>query len=136
VKGDRVVRAGAAGTLVFVATAVLGVFAQIARPLAAGVALVLFGVGAIGMLAAVVIAAGRSRTDAIGIGGLFFLSGSTPAPVRRVLLGCWAAQVIVGLATALARPYSSAAFGVLAPVAGLAACGLWSARSGQFGPRT
>lgn len=133
---ERIVQLSVAATGVFAVTALLGVAVPAARPVAVVVALALFVAGAAGMLGALVIAAGRSRTEAIGIGGLFFLSGSAPPEIRRLLIGCFAAQVAVGVGTALARPYSSAAFGVLAPVAGLAACGLWSARSGQFGPRS
>ncbi|HVE93854.1 MAG TPA: hypothetical protein VNB24_02960 [Acidimicrobiales bacterium] len=132
---ERIVRTTVAATTVFVVTAVLGVAVEPARPVAVAVALVLFVGGAVGMLAAVVVAAGRSRTDSIGIGGLFFLAGVAPATVRRILIGCFAAQSFVGVATAIARPYSTAAFGVLAPVGGLAACGLWAAKHGQFGPR-
>lgn len=133
---ERIIRTAVVCTAVFAITAVLGTVVDAARPVAVAVAVILFAAGAVGMLAAVVIAAGRSRTDAIGIGGLFFLTGAAPAAVRRILVGCLAAQVAVGFATSIARPYTSAAFGVLAPVAGLAACGLWAARHGQFGPRT
>lgn len=78
----------------------------------------------------------RSRTDAIGIGGLFFLAGGcAPAPVRRSLLGALALQVAVALATAAARPYTNLAAGVLVPVFGVALCGLWASRYGIFEPR-
>ena len=133
---DRLARVSVVATALFALTAVLGIVSSPARPLAVVVALALFVGGTIGMIAAVVIGAGRSRSDNVSIGGLFFLAGTAPAAVRRTLLGCFAAQVAVGLGTAAARPYSSAAFGVLAPVAGLAACGLWAARHGEFGPRT
>ena len=135
VTSQGIVRASLVTTIVFSTTALFGVVVDAARPVALVVALGLFVAGTGGMLAAVVIAAGRSRRDAIGIGGLFFLSGSAPPSVRRVLQSCLGAQVLVALATAVARPYSSAAFGVLAPVAGLAACGLWAARFGEFAPR-
>jgi hypothetical protein len=133
--GDRILRVSVATTIAFAVTAILGLVSSAARPIAAAVALAMFVGGSIGMLAALVVAAGRSRKNEIGIGGLFFLVGAAPGPVRRVLLGCFAAQVVVGLGTAIARPYSSAAFGVLAPVAGLAGSGLWGARYGEFGPR-
>jgi len=135
VTSANIVRVTVAATAIFAITAVLGVAVDAARPVAVVVAVVMFVFGAVGMLAAVVIAAGRSRTDVIGIGGLFFLAGSAPPAVRRILVGCLAAQVAVAVATAIARPYSSAAFGVLAPVGGLAACGIWAARHGRFGPR-
>lgn len=118
----------------FTATAALG--APFMRGVAAVVAVAMFAGGTFAMGAALVIAAGRSRTEAIGIGGLFFLQDSAPDVVRRQLLGSLVVQVAVGLATAAARPYTASALGVLAPVAGLGLAGLWAARLGTFGPRT
>ena len=43
------------------------------------VSLVLFAVGMVVFVWAYAVAVGRSRTDLIGIGGLFFLAGSAPA---------------------------------------------------------
>jgi hypothetical protein len=87
-------------------------------------------------VAAYATAVNRSRTDAIGIGGLFFLAGDVaPDTVRRNLLAALAAQTGVALVTAAARPFTSLAFGVLVPVYGLALTGLWAARRGRFEPR-
>lgn len=78
----------------------------------------------------------RSRTDAIGIGGLFFLAGVTaPTPVRRTLLGSLVAQVLVALGAAAARPYSLLAASALVPIFGLGLCGYWAAHYGRFGLR-
>jgi hypothetical protein len=55
--------------------------------------------------------------------------------VRAALLGSLAVEVVVALATAAARPYTSVASGILVPVYGLALCGLWAARHGRFAPR-
>ena len=91
---------------------------------------VLFGVSFLRAVA-------RSRTDAIGIGGLYFLAGGTaPAPVRKALLWSLAIEVVVALGTAFARPYTNLAAGVLVPVYGLSLCGLWASTHGTFGPRT
>jgi hypothetical protein len=86
-------------------------------------------------LSAYAIAIGRSRFDAIGIGGLYFLAGSAPAPVRRLLLGALAVQTVVAFATAGARPFSALAFGILVPMFGLGLSGRWGARYGNFDPR-
>ena len=73
--------------------------------------------------------------EELSVAGVFFLSGSAPAPVRRALLGDLTVQVVVALATATARPYTPLAFGVLVPVFGLGMCGLWGATAGRFPPR-
>ena len=100
------------------------------------VSLVLFAVGCVTFLWAFAIAVNRSRTDAIGIGGLFFLQDSAPRPVQVRLLGALAVQVVVAVATAAVHPFTSQAFAVLAPMFGLGMAGLWGARYGHFEPRT
>lgn len=134
---DPIVRASWAGTLVFVATAAAAVATRAAAVPAAAVALLLFAVGIAVFFWAYAIAVRRSRTDAIGIGGLFFLAGeaTAPAATKRALLVSLGVQTVAGLATAGARPFTSLAFGVLVPLYGLALTGLWGARHGTFGPR-
>jgi hypothetical protein len=133
---NAVVRASWIGTVVFTVTAVAAVVEESARAIAATVALLLFAAGIAAFVWALVVAAGRSRTDAIGMGGLFFLAGTTaPAATRRPLLASLAAQVVVALASASVRPFTSVAFGVLVPMYGLGLAGLWGARHGVFGPR-
>lgn len=123
-------------TAVFALTAIAAVPFGFARAVAGAVAITLFGAGTLAMCVALVIAAGRSRTAQIEIGGLFFLTGTAaPADVRRSLLVCLLAQVAVGLATAGARPFTSSALGVLVPIAGLGLMGLWGARHGTFPER-
>ncbi len=99
------------------------------------VALGLFVAGVVAMGATLVIAAGRSRTENIAIDGLFFLARSAPKPVQRSLMTSFAAQCVIGLVTAALRPYTTSAFGVLVPIAGIGLAGLWGARHGTFGPR-
>ena len=84
---------------------------------------------------AMVVAARRSRAETIGVGGLFFMTGSAPQWARRRLLGLLAAQVVVAVAAASVRPFTPLAFGTLAPMLGLGCCGLWTARHGWFPPR-
>ena len=123
------------GTVLFSVTAVAATVFDELRWLAAVVALTLFGVGCVVFLVAFALAVERSRTDAIGIGGLYFLVGSAPSSTQRHLLGSLAVQVVVGLATAAIRMFTSLAFGTLIPVFGLALAGLWGARYGEFESR-
>jgi len=126
----------AVGTAVFVAVAVAATVAPDAVGGAAvAVDLALFALGVAVFLQAYAIAVQRSRYDAIGIGGLYFLAGAAPRSVRWRLNGLVVVQLSVALATALARPFSRLAFGVLVPMFGLGLAGLWGARYGQFPPR-
>jgi hypothetical protein len=132
------VRAALWGTAVF---AVMAVVAAALPDTFGGPALVLdvvlFAAGCVLFALAFLRAADRSRTDAIGIGGLFFLAGDVAPPaIRNRLIGALVVQVVVGLATAGVRPYTNLAAGTLVPVFGLGLCGLWAARHGRFGPRS
>ena len=129
---DAEVRAAVVGTSLFSASAIAAVVERGVRPAATVVALGLFTVGIGLFFWAYAIAVGRSRTDAIGIGGLFFLSECAPKAVQRSLMASLAVQVAIGITTAALRPYTSSAFGVLAPIAGLGLAGLWGARHGAF----
>ena len=135
-QGSRIILASRVGTVVFVVTSVAAVIDRDLFGLAAVVVdLVLFLIGCVVFLWAFGVAVGRSRTDAIGIGGLYFLQGSAPRAVQVALLVPFAVQVAVALVTAGLRPFTSLAFGVLVPMFGLAQAGLWGARYGHFGPR-
>lgn len=134
--GARIVLASRVGTAVFVVTAVAAVIDRDTFGLVAvAVDLVLFLVGCVVFLWAFGVAVGRSRTDAIGIGGLYFLQGSAPKPIQVALLVPFAVQVGVALVAAGLKPFTSLAFGVLVPMFGLAQAGLWGARYGHFGSR-
>ncbi len=80
-------------------------------------------------------AVGRSRTELVDVAGLFLLLGSAPRRTRRWLWGAVAAQVVVGVATAASRPYTSLAFGVLAPMWAYGLTVLWNATYGAFPAR-
>lgn len=134
--GGRIITVSRIGTAVFTVTAVLAVVDRdLFGVLAVAVDLVLFFVGCVVFLWAFGIAVNRSRTDAIGIGGLYFLAGSAPKDVQRALMVPFGVQVVVALVTAGLRPFTSLAFGVLVPMFGLAQAGLWGARYGTFGSR-
>jgi len=136
-EGRRIIQASWAGTAVFTIASVLGVAAP--RPfsgLSSAVSAALFTGGCVVFVAAFLLAVRRSRTDDITVAMLFFLmGGGTPRPVRRRLLASLAVEVVVAVAAAAARPFTSQATGVLAPMWGLSLCGLWAARHGRFKPR-
>ena len=133
--GARIIRWSWLGTAIFAVTAIGDVVTPVFKVPAFVVAVAMFAGGTGLFLAALVIAARRSRDAEIGMGGLFFLQGAAPPAVQRHLLGSLAAEVAVAFATASARPYTSLAFGILAPLYGLGLAGLWGARHGTFGPR-
>jgi hypothetical protein len=141
VAGRRIIQASLAGTAVFTLVAVVeAVVMGWMRPVGVAVDLTLFFVGCVMFLWSYGAAVGRSRTDEIGVGGLYFLGGAVaPATVRWLLDGALAVSVVVALVTALAttsaRPYTPLAFGVLVPMFGVGSNGMWAARHGHFGPR-
>jgi len=133
--GRGIIRASWAGTIAFGVATVLGVVAP--DPLAwlgFAVSLTLFFAGCGIFVWSFVLAVGRSRTDEIAVANLYLLSGA-PSAVRSQLFGSLAVEIIVAFGTAAARPYTIAATAILAPVYGLALCGLWAARYGTFPPR-
>jgi hypothetical protein len=135
--GARLLRTSDVVTVAFSVVAIASALAlDRLKILIVVVSLVLFAVGCVTFLWAFAIAVNRSRTDAIGIGGLFFLQDSAPRPVQVRLLGALAVQVVVAVATAAVHPFTSQAFAVLAPMFGLGMAGLWGARYGHFEPRT
>ena len=134
--GSGIVLLSWVGTGVFAAVATIATLLpdEAAKP-AAVVDGLLFTVGVVAFLWAYGIAVSRSRTDAIGIGGLFFLAGSAPKVVRVRLLVAVAVQVVLAVVSASIRPYTAVAFGILVPMFGLGLTGLWGAKHGTFPPR-
>lgn len=128
--GRRIVELSLAGTVLFAATilpaaAGVGVF----RVPAAVVSLALFAVSIPLALHALARAALRTarQEEQIGVGGLFFLQGSAPKPVRWLLLSSLAVSVAVCIAAAAREP-----FGILQPVFPLSLTAEWAARYGTF----
>ena len=132
---DPLVRASWSGTAAFVVTAAVAVGVDGARPVAVAVAVVLFVIGTVACLVALARAAGRSRTETLSVPGIFFLQGSAPTDVRRHLLASLAVEVVTAFTAAGLRPYTSLAFGILAPMYGLGMAGLWGATRGAYAPR-
>ncbi len=132
----RIVQVSWLGTALLAVTAVPAAIAPHTFVAAAVfVSLALFVAGTVAFFWAYLVAIGRSRTDLIGMGGLFFLAGSAPRSVQRSLWASFGVEVVVAVATASARPFTPLAFGVLAPMFGLGVMGLWGAKFGTFPPR-
>lgn len=136
IEGERIVHASWTGTAVFGVTAVVAALVPAADLPALVVSLGLFTAGTVAFFVAYARAVTRSRTEQLGVMALFFLEGAVaPRPVRRLLMGSFAVQILVAAATAAARPNTSLAFGILAPVYGLALAGVWGAYHGTFPAR-
>ena len=133
--GSGLVRLSWTGTAVTCVTAVANAVTgdRDHYALSAAPALVMLAVGSGAFLWAFALAVERSRTEEIGVGGLFFLEGCAPRRVQVVMLASVAVQTVVPLAVAVVRPFT--AFAVLAPVWSLGLAGLWGARHGTFPPR-
>jgi hypothetical protein len=135
VTGQGVIRASWAGTIAFAVGTVAGVVApDQLKWFGFAVSLALFVAGCAVFVWSFGLAVSRSRTDEIAVANLYLLSGA-PSPVRAQLFGSIAVEIIVAFGTAAARPYTIAATAILAPVYGVALCGLWAARYGTFPPR-
>lgn len=135
-QGGLIMKASWVGTFLLVVTAVPAMIApdRLVDPYVV-VSLILFVIGVVVFLVAFWCAVGRSREETIAVTELFFLVGPVPARVRWNLLGSFAVQVVVALVAAITRIYTPTAFGILAPIYGLAMVGLWSSRYGVFAPR-
>ena len=132
---DRIVRFAVLGGVVhLVATVIAVVAVDDVGPAFATVALALFGIGIAAFVRTMLTVAGRSRTEVLSVGGIWFLTDA-PKDVKRTLLTVLAVEVVVAIAGSSFRPYSVLAFGVFAPVHGLGMCGLWSAERGAFPKR-
>jgi len=136
VTGERILQTATWSTVVLALTAAAAVAwpDTMAVPYAV-VAIVAFVAGCAAFLWSFAIALGRSRTEELSVAGLYFLTGSAPKAVQRRLLGALAAQSVIAVAAAAARPFTTVAFGVLAPMLGLGLVGLWGARYGTFPER-
>ena len=135
--GEAIVQLSWGSTLVFTISSIVGLLGPESWATAsAGVSISLFVVGCVVFLVAYGYAVWRSRLDSMGVGGLFFLAGSAPTPIRRSLLGSLAVQLVVAFGAASLEPFTAAAFGILAPILPLGLCGLWGARYGWFEPRS
>lgn len=134
VPGARVVRLALGATALFGLVQLVAVVVPHGPALAVAVAvsLALFAAGVVLFLWGFLVAAGRSRDDAVSLPGLYLLKGTAPAEVRRALLGTVVAQVVIAVVTAAIRPFTPVAFGILVPLFGVGTTGFWAARHGTF----
>ena len=134
--GERIVGVATWSTVALAGSAFLAVafVDTLAVPYAA-LSVVAFVAGCAAFVWSYGIAVGRSRTEELSVAGLWFLSGSAPAAVRRRLLAALVLQSVIAVAAAAARPFTAVAFGVLFPMLGLGLVGLWGARFGEFPER-
>ena len=129
--------------LFLVVTAVAAVvFSPSTRTAGVVVDLVLFSIGVAAFIWGYFSAVQRSRVDEISVASLYFLSGQVAnKQIQKIMSGCLIAQLVSGLAGAIARSStdgkagSTLAFGVLVPLLGLGLNGLWASQFGTFTPR-
>ncbi len=101
-----------------------------------GINLVLFLVGIVVFIVAFLIAASRSRDEEVWFGGAFLLNGGVVDRRARItLLACLGVQILIGVAGASLKPFTSAAFSVLTPLLGFAFMALFGSRYGRFPSR-
>jgi hypothetical protein len=132
--GRGLLVADAAGTVALLAVTIASALSEATAVAAAGlvVATVLFVGGCATFAVGFLRALGRSREEEIDLAGLFYLTGSAPADVRKAFLRIWFAQMAVAVAAiVVSRP----PFAVMAPVWGVGLITLWASRFATFGPR-
>lgn len=134
--GRGIVAASLWATAAFTLVSLLAAVVPEVVPVSVGLDFLLFVGGCGAFMWAYAMAIGRSRRDQINLGGLTFLAdGVAPRRVAARLRGSLAVQVVVAVVAATIRPFSSLAFGVLAPMFGLGLMTLWGARHGWFPAR-
>ena len=129
--------------LFLVATSVAAVvFTPATRAVGVAIDLVLFGIGVAAFIWGYFSAVQRSRVDEISVASLYLLTSQVAnKQVQKTMNGCLIAQLVIGLAGAIARSStdgkagSTLAFGVLVPLLGLGLNGLWASQFGSFTPR-
>jgi hypothetical protein len=128
--GWGIIQASLAGTALFAATTLPAAFGvEVFQVPAAVVSLALFAASIPLALLALARAAVRTarQEDRITVGSLFFLQGSAPRTVRRLLLASLLVSLVVTVVAAAREP-----FGILQPVFPLSLIAQWGARHGTF----
>ncbi|MEY3265602.1 MAG: hypothetical protein ACOVK5_00485 [Ilumatobacteraceae bacterium] len=142
--GSLIIKINVAMTALFVVASVVAAaaFSQPWKSIAVVVSLACFTIGITVFLWGYWTAVQRSRTDEISVAAMYFLvDGAAPSKVAAILNSTLAVQVVVAVATAIARSStdgkagSTLAFGILVPMMGLGFNGLWASIHGSFSPR-
>lgn len=135
-EGTGILRLVVGGTVLLGFTGLLAaIFEGMFTGIYVGVATLEFVAGTIVFGLAFLRAVDRSRTESVGVGGLFFASGTAPARVQLILMLSLTAQIVISMAVAWIHLYTALAFGVLAPMWALGLTGLWVAAYGTFPER-
>jgi hypothetical protein len=135
--GAGIIRASVVGTALFTVLGVLGaIWPDVFGAPFLVVSLAEFLVGTVVFFLAFLRAVDRSRTEAIGVGGLFFAAGTAPRSAQWPLIGSLVVQCVVAIVVGSVRLYSVMAFGILAPMWSLGFVGLWVSAHGTFPERT
>ncbi|MGK2930852.1 MAG: hypothetical protein ACSLFO_14905 [Acidimicrobiales bacterium] len=134
--GNGLVNASFAGTGALVVAGLAGVaspddFGGLTAIVSGG----LFAVGVVAFLYGYGAGVVRSSDEQVTLAGLFLLSQTAPKVIRLRLRIAFAVQIVVAVAAAVVRPYTSVAFAVLAPMLGLGLMATWGARYGAFSPK-
>lgn len=136
IPGRRLIEASWAGTAVLTVAVAAGVVALDAvAPIVVAVSGALFVGGSVAFFLGYARAVDRSRRELLGVGGIYFMSGSTPLRVRRHMMGSLAVEVAAVIVAIAVKPYSSLVFTSLAPMWALGLAGMWAARHGTFPAR-
>jgi hypothetical protein len=136
VPGWRLVQASWAGTAVLAVAVLAGSVAlDDVAPLVVAVSGAMFVGGSVAFFVGYAKAVDRSRRELLGIGGIYFMAGSTPRRVRRSMMASLAVEVVLVVIAVAVKPFSSLVFTSLAPMWGLGLAGAWAARHGSFPPR-
>lgn len=134
--GHRLVQASWFGTAAFAIACALGLVAiDTFAPLVVALSVLMFTAGTILFFVAYARAVGRSRTETLGVGGIYFLAGSAPPEIRRTFMRSFGIQCGLVVLVIILRPFTSLVLGALAPMYGLGCSGVWGARYGWFPPR-
>jgi hypothetical protein len=134
--GGGIVMLTQVGTVVFVLAGVLAaIFMGGFMVVYVSISLLEFAFGMLVFALAFLRAVDRSRSETIGVGGLFFGAGSAPRPIRIRLVGALVVQTVASIVIASTHVYTALAFGVLAPMWALGLTGLWAAAYGSFPER-
>lgn len=133
---DELMTVGAVGTVVFAVAAGAALIApDIASVPFAVISSLLFAVGCVAFIWAYARSITRSRSEHVTVVGVYALSGSTPRNIQRRFHLFTAAQIVIAVGSAVMRPFTMQAFGILVPMFGLGLGGLWAARNGTFASR-
>lgn len=124
------------GTALFTVAAVVAtVDTETLGIVAVVTSLVLFAVGMVTMAFTFAAAVERSRLEVVSVAGVWFGAGTVPGGIRARFAAALGVQLVVAFTAASIRPFTALAFGILAPLFGLALGGLWAVNHGSFAER-